>query len=109
MKTLLITVILLLATSPALAQQETINPEILRRLERLDRSYRSPCYQEMLLYKRSFQDTLKEIEIALGEQRCYSEQLLVSDLIAEFNLDDTTMDRILEMNREIGYAVVSCD
>ena len=109
MKTLLITVILLLATSPALAQPEMINPEILRQLQQLDGGYRSPCYQEMLLYKRSFLQTLKEIETLLGEQQCWSEQILLSDLIAEFNPNETSMKRIMEMSQEIGYAVVSCD
>ena len=108
MKTLLITTIILLNSSPALTP-EMISPEILQQLQRLDRSYRSPCYQEMLLYKRSFQDTLKEIEQALGEQRCYSEQIIVSDLIAEFDPNETKMDRILEMNQEVGLAIVSCN
>ena len=108
MKKLLITVILLLGSSPALAQ-ETISPEILRQLQQLDGGYRSPCKREMLLYKRSFLQTLKEIETVLGEQQCWSEQILLSDLIAEFNPNETSMERIMEMSQEIGYAVVSCD
>ena len=94
---------------PVLAQQETIDSDILRQLQQLDGGYRSPCYREMQLYKRSFQDTLKEIEIALGEQQCYSQQILLSELIAEFNPDETTMARILEMNQEVGLAIVSCN
>ena len=107
MKTLLILVILLL-TSPALAQ-ETIDSEILRQLQMLDGGYKSEWYQEIMLYKRFFQQTLREIEIALGEQQCYSQQILLSELIAEFNPDETTMARILEMNQEIGLAIVSCN
>ncbi len=105
MKTLLI---LLLATSPALAQ-ETIDSEILRQLQMLDGGYKSQWYREAMLYRRSFQQTLREIEIALGEQQCYSQQILLSELIAEFNPDETTMARILEMNQEVGLAIVSCN
>ena len=107
MKTLLILVILLVNSSSALGQ-EIISPEILKQLMELDGGYRSPCKREMDVYKRSFQDTLKEIEIALGEQQCWSEQILLSELIAEFNPDETSMDRILEMNREVGSAIGSC-
>ena len=107
MKTLLILVILLL-TSPALAQ-ETIDSEILRQLQMLDGGYKSEWYQEIMLYKRFFQQTLREIEIALGEQQCYSQQILLSELIAEFNPDETTMARILKMNQEVGLAIVSCN
>ena len=106
MKTLLILVILLL-TSPALAQ-ETIDSEILRQLQMLDGGYKSEWYREAMLYRRSFQQTLREIEIALGEQGCFSDQLLVSQLIAEFNPDETTMARILEMNQEVGLAIGNC-
>ena len=61
-----------------------------------------------MLYRMSFQNTLKEIHQALGEQSCYSDQLIVSQLMTEFDLDDTTMDRILEMNQDIGSAIVRC-
>ena len=94
---------------PALAQQETIDPTILYQLQQLDGGYKTRWYREAMLYRRSFQQTLREIEIALGEQGCFSDQLLVSQLIAEFNPDETTMARILEMNQEIGLAIVSCN
>ena len=108
MKKLLVAVIILLNSSSALAQ-ETIDSEILRQLQMLDGGYKSEWYQEVMLYKRFFQQTLREIEIALGEQQCYSQQILLSELIAEFNPDETTMTRILEMNQEIGLAIVSCN
>ncbi len=103
-----ITLFIVLFCLPALAQQETIEPEILRQLQMLDGGYKSEWYQEIMLYKRFFQQTLREIEIALGEQQCYSQQILLSELIVEFNPDETTMARILEMNQEVGTAIVSC-
>ena len=107
MKILLITVIILLNLSPVLAQ-ETISPDILRQLQQLDGGYKTRWYQEAMLYRTSFQQTLREIEIALGEQRCYSEQLLVSQLMTEFDVEDTPMERILEINAEVGAAIGRC-
>ena len=92
---------------PALGQ-ETISPEILRQLQQLDGGYRSRWYHEAMLYRMSFQTTLKEIHQALGEQQCYSEQLIVSQLMTEFNVDNTSMERILEMNAEVGTAIARC-
>lgn len=100
--------VLLLVPSPVLAQ-EVISPEILRQLQQLDGGYKSPCQQELLLYKKSFQDSLREIEAALGEQQCWSQQILLSDLIAEFDPNETSMDRILGMSQQIGYAIGSCE
>ena len=108
MKTITSLAILFCLPLPALAQQETIDPEILRQLQQLDGGYKSRWYREAMLYRMSFQQTLKEIHQALGEQSCYSDQLIISQLMAEFNPDDTTMERILEMNREVGSAIVSC-
>ena len=102
------TLYLILFCLPASGQQEMIEPEILRQLQELDGGYRSRWYQEAMLYRTSFQQTLKEIETALGEQRCYTEQLIVSELMTEFEIDNTSMERILEMNQEIGTAIVSC-
>ncbi len=93
---------------PALGQ-ETIDSEILYQLQQLDGGYKTRWYREAMLYRRSFQQTLREVEIALGEQQCYSQQILLSELIAEFNPDETTMARILAMNQEVGLAIVSCN
>ena len=102
------TLYVILLCLPALAQQETIEPEILRQLQMLDGGYRSRWYHEAMLYRTSFQQTLKEIETALGEQRCYSEQLLVSQLMTEFDVEDTPIERILEMNADVGTVIASC-
>ena len=109
MKILLTAVIVFLISSSLVLAQETISPEILRQLQELDGGYKSPCQKELLLYKKSFQASLKEIEIALGEQQCWSQQILLSGLIAEFDPNETSMDRILEMSQEIGYAIGSCE
>ncbi len=98
----------LLFATLLLAQSETISPDILRQLQMLDGGYRSPWYREAMLYRRSFQTTLKEIEAVLGEEGCYSEQLIISQLIAEFDVDETPMERILEMNQEVGKAIGRC-
>ena len=103
-----ITLFIVLFCLPALAQQEMIDPEILKQLQELDGGYKSRWYHEAMLYRTSFQQTLREIEIALGEQRCYSEQLLVSQLMTEFDVEDTPMERILEMNADVGTVIASC-
>ena len=105
---MMIATCLILLNSPPVLAQETISPEILRQLQQLDGGYRSPCKREMDIYKKSFQDTLKEIETVLGEQQCWSQQILLSELIAEFNPNETTMERILEMSYEIGLAIGNC-
>ena len=102
-----LTLFVALLCLPALGQ-ETIDPEILQQLQQLDGGYKSRWYREAMLYRMSFQNTLEEIHQALGEQRCYSEQLLVYGMMMEFDLDDTTMDRILEMNAEVGSAIGRC-
>ena len=91
-----------------LAQQEIIKPEILRQLQELDGGYKTRWYQEAMLYRSSFQNTLKEIHEALGEQQCYLEQLIVSELMTEFDVEDTPMERILEMNADVGTVIASC-
>ena len=103
-----LTLFVALLCLPALAQQETIEPEILRQLQQLDGGYRSRWYQEAMLYRTSFQQTLQEIHQALGEEQCYSEQIIVSQLMTEFNVEDTPMERILQMNNEIGLAITRC-
>ena len=108
MKFVKVFLMLLLVPKPVFAQ-EVISPDILRQLQELDGGYKSPCQQDLLLYKKSFQASLKEIEIALGEQQCWSQQTLLSILVAEFDPNETSMDRILEMSQEIGYAIGSCE
>ena len=101
-------VFVILFCLPVLAQMEMINPDILRQLQELDGGYKSRWYREAMLYRMSFQQTLKEIHQALGEQQCYTDQLIVSQLMMEFNPEETTMERILEMNAEVGTAIASC-
>ena len=101
-------VFVILFCLPVLAQTEMINPDILQQLQQLDGGYKSRWYREAMLYRMSFQNTLKEIHQVLGEQQCYSDQLIVSQLMKEFDLDDTTMDRILEMNAEVGSMIGRC-
>ena len=101
-------VFVILFCLPVLAPPEMINPEILRQLQQLDGGYKSRWYQEAMLYRTSFQQTLYEIHQALGEQRCYSDQVIIADLIAEFHINNTSMERILEMNNEVGFAIARC-
>ena len=94
---------------PALAQaQETVSEEFLQQLRSLDGGYQSEYAKELRLYKTSFLAHLREIEQVFGEEQCWEEQLLLSGLIAEFDPSSTKMNRILEMNQQIGNAIVSC-
>ena len=108
MKTITSLAILFCLPLPALAQQETIDPEILQQLQQLDRGYKTRWYHEAMLYRTSFRQTLWEVYQVLSEQQCYSEQLIVSQLMTEFDVDDTPMERILEMNEEVGAAIGRC-